>query len=166
VTPLEQAASPSSSSGGNDLLATIDVVGRPGEGGVRHQVDGERGDVRGADDAPDGKRGAELVAALFELLSEQRRRQWRVDESGGDEVEADGGELECEYPGEGGQRRRHRRRERKTDGRMPGAGATHEQQRPAGSHLVGDVAGHVEREPEMRLDIAARLLEVDVAERC
>jgi hypothetical protein len=29
----------------DELLATVDVIGGTGEGGIRHQVDGERGDI-------------------------------------------------------------------------------------------------------------------------
>ena len=45
-----------------ELLAAVDVVRRPGQGGVGHEVDGQRGDVGGSDDAPDRELGAELVA--------------------------------------------------------------------------------------------------------
>jgi hypothetical protein len=40
----------------------------------------------------------------------------------------------------------------------------HEQQRAAGPHLAGRLAGHVEREPEMLVDLAVRLREVDVGQ--
>jgi hypothetical protein len=46
----------------------------------------EGGDVGGTDDAPDGKGGAELIAAPFQVSAEQRRGQRRVDEPGRDEV--------------------------------------------------------------------------------
>src|SRR5512133_4399834 len=46
----------------DELLAAVDVVGRAGEGGVGHEVNGQRGDVRRSDDAPDGERGAQLLA--------------------------------------------------------------------------------------------------------
>ena len=39
---------------GHELLPAVDVVGRAGEGGVGHDVNGERGDVGRSDDAPDG----------------------------------------------------------------------------------------------------------------
>jgi hypothetical protein len=35
----------------NELLAAVDVVGRAGDGGVGHDVDGQGGDVGWADDA-------------------------------------------------------------------------------------------------------------------
>jgi len=40
----------------DELLATIDVVRRSGDRCVRHEVDGERGDVDRSYDPPDGKR--------------------------------------------------------------------------------------------------------------
>jgi hypothetical protein len=52
------------------LLPAVDVVRRAGERGVCHDVDGERGDVGGANDAADRERGAQLVAALLESISE------------------------------------------------------------------------------------------------
>ncbi len=42
------------------LLAAVDVEGGAGEGRVRHEVDGERGDVRGPDDAADRQPLAQL----------------------------------------------------------------------------------------------------------
>jgi hypothetical protein len=60
---------------GNELLPAVDVVGRAREGRVYHDVYGERGDVGRSDDAPDGKRGAKLIAAVFEFVAEERRRQ-------------------------------------------------------------------------------------------
>ncbi len=40
----------------DELLATVYVVGRAGQRGVGHEVDGQRGDVRRADDAADRER--------------------------------------------------------------------------------------------------------------
>ena len=54
----------------DELLAAVDVVGRAGERGVAHEVHGERGDVGGSDDTADRERGAQLPAALLELLAE------------------------------------------------------------------------------------------------
>ena len=45
-------------------MTPVDVVGRTGHSGVGHEVHRERRDVGRADHAPDGERGAELVAAL------------------------------------------------------------------------------------------------------
>ena len=75
--------------GGDELLSAVDVVGRPREGLIDHDVDGERGHVGRSDDTPDGKSGAELIAARVEMIAEERRRQRRVDEAGGDEIDPD-----------------------------------------------------------------------------
>src|SRR5262249_8684772 len=71
----------------HELLSAVDVVRRAGEGGVGHDVYGQRSDVGRSNDAPDWKRGAELVATAFELVAEKRCRQGRVDEAGGDQVD-------------------------------------------------------------------------------
>ena len=128
----------------DELLAAVDVVRRPGEGGVGHEVHGERGDVGRPDDAPDRQRGAELVAARVELVAEQRRRQRGVDEAGGDQVDADRRELEREAGRQGGQRRGRRRDDPDADGGWRAAGAAHEQQRAAGADLAAGVAGDAE----------------------
>src|SRR6185295_13082879 len=88
----------------DELLPTVDVVRRAGERGVGHDVDGECGDIGRADDAPDRERRPQLVPALLESISEQRRGQRGVDEAGGDEVDANRRELECE-----GRRERRKR---------------------------------------------------------
>src|SRR5207244_3489241 len=97
---------------GNELLPTVDVVGRAREGGVGHDVYGERCDVGRSDDAPDGKRGAKLIAAVFEFIAEERCRQRCVDEAGGDEVDSDGRELERQVGREGGECRSRKKRSR------------------------------------------------------
>ena len=51
------------------------------------------------------------------------------------------------------------------DARAPAAGAADEQQRPAGPNPAGGVTGDLERQPEVRLDVAARLVEVHLGER-
>ena len=56
---------------GDELLPSVDVAGRAHEGRVGHAMYGEPGDVGRSDDAPDGKRGAELIAAG------KRSPQWR-----------------------------------------------------------------------------------------
>ena len=55
----------------DELLAAVDVEGRAGDRGVRHEVDGQRGDVGRADDAADRQRGTELLAALVDPVAEQ-----------------------------------------------------------------------------------------------
>src|SRR5882724_9886589 len=78
---------------GDELLAAVDVVCRAGEGGVGHEVNGERRDVGGSDDPPDGERRAQLLAPGVESLGgEVRGRQRGVDEAGGDEVHANRGQ--------------------------------------------------------------------------
>src|SRR3954449_10611573 len=42
----------------HELLAAVDVVGRPGQHRVGHEVDGKQRYVLGPDDARDGERGA------------------------------------------------------------------------------------------------------------
>ena len=54
---------------GDELLAAVDVVGRAGEGRVGHDVHGEGGDVGRPNHAPDGKRSAELIAALVKVVA-------------------------------------------------------------------------------------------------
>jgi hypothetical protein len=71
----------------DDLLTPVDVVDRPGQRGVGHQVDGQRGDVGRPDDPPDRQGGPELFAPLVEVVTEQLGGQWRVDEPGRDEVD-------------------------------------------------------------------------------
>ena len=85
-----------SGSAGEQLLAAVDVVRRAGQRRVGHEVDREGGDVRGADDAADRERRPELLAALVELIAQDRRRQGRVDEARRDDVDADRRELEGE----------------------------------------------------------------------
>jgi hypothetical protein len=55
----------------DELLPTVDVVGRACERGVGHDVDGERGDVGGAYDPADRERRAQFVPALLESVAEQ-----------------------------------------------------------------------------------------------
>ena len=99
---LRVRASPSGSGSLNVLLAAVDVVGRARHRRVRHQVDGERRDILRAHDAADGVGGSELLAPGVEIVAEQGRRQRRVDESRGDQVDADGGELKGEAPRQSG----------------------------------------------------------------
>lgn len=46
----------------DELLAAVDIVRCSGDGCVRHDVDGERGDVGRADHATDWQSGAQLLA--------------------------------------------------------------------------------------------------------
>src|SRR5271155_2402046 len=54
---------------GNELFSAVDVIGCTREGGVGHNVYGERRHIRRSDHASDGKRGTKLVAAFFELIA-------------------------------------------------------------------------------------------------
>src|SRR6476659_728638 len=51
---------------GDELLPPVDVVGRAGERRVGHEVDGERGDVGGADDPADRQRRPQVRPTLVE----------------------------------------------------------------------------------------------------
>ena len=75
---------------GEQLLAAVDVVVRTRERRVAHDMYGERGDVGRPDDAPNGERGAELMAPLLKVIAEERRRQGCIDEAGRDQVDPDG----------------------------------------------------------------------------
>src|SRR3954468_12924204 len=80
----------------DQLLTPVDVVRPTRERRVGHQVQGERGDVAGADHAADREGAAELLPARLYLIAEQPRRERRVDEAGGDQVHAHRGDLERE----------------------------------------------------------------------
>jgi len=53
------------------LLPAVDVAGCARESRVGHNVDGERCHIGRSDDTPNGKRGAKLLAAVFEFIAEQ-----------------------------------------------------------------------------------------------
>src|SRR5215472_4265099 len=93
----------------DELLAAVDVVGGAGNRRVRHEVNGQCGDVLRADDASDRQRRAELLAARVQLVAEERRRERSVDESGGDQVDPDGRELDGQIGYECGTRGRESR---------------------------------------------------------
>ncbi len=103
VLPLATWATGPLKSAGDELLPAVDVVGRAREGRVGHDVHGECGDVGRSDNAPDGKRGAKLIAAVFEFIAEQLRRQRRVHEASRDEVDSHGRELERQVGGQSGE---------------------------------------------------------------
>jgi len=149
---------------GDELLPAVDVVGRPREGRVGHDVYGERGDVRRSDDPPDGKGGTKLFSTAFEFVAEERGRQRRVDESGSDEVDSNGRKLERQVAYQGGERSRDCRRDPEADAWATAAGTAHEQQRTSRSHLGGGVVGNLEHQHQMRVEGAARLGEVHIEE--
>ena len=130
----------------DQLLAAVDVEGRSGEGRVDHDVYGERGDVGRSDDPPDGKRGSKLIAAVFEFIAEERCRQRCVNEACGDEVDADGRELEREVLRHGGMRGRESRDERKSPRRAAATDAAHEEQGPSRANLAHGLPGDLQRQ--------------------
>src|ERR1700682_2018010 len=89
---------------GDELLSAVDVIGCAREGGVGHNVYGERGHVLQSDHASDRKRGAQLVATFFELIAQQFRGQRRVHESRGDEVDSHGGDFKRQVSSDSGER--------------------------------------------------------------
>src|SRR3954462_10421320 len=78
----------------DQLLAAVDVIRRAGDRRVFHEVDGEGGDILRSDDPADRQRGGQLVAARGELVAEQPRRQGRVHEARGDDVDPHRGQLD------------------------------------------------------------------------
>lgn len=60
--------------GGDELLSAIDVVSCAGKGGIHHDVYGERSYIGGFHHTPDRKRGAQLIAAIFNLVPEKLLR--------------------------------------------------------------------------------------------
>ena len=71
--------------------------------------DGRCGDVGGAGDAAHRQRGAELLAALADLIAGQRGRRRRVDKACRFHVDSDGRDLRREAFGDGEKRGRERR---------------------------------------------------------
>ena len=118
---------------------------------------GERGDVGGSDDAANGQRGPQLVAALLNAVSEQRCRQRSIDEAGGDEVDAHRCELNCERRCERGQHGGGGGGDPETGTDAPAAGATHQQQRSRRPHLGCGVARDLEPEHYAVTDRLAHL---------
>ncbi len=58
----------------DELLTAVDVEGGAGDGGVRHEMDGEGGDVGRGDDAAYRQVGPELHASRLESISEDHLR--------------------------------------------------------------------------------------------
>lgn len=140
------------------LLAAVDVVRGARQRGVGHDVHGEGGDVGRSDDAPDWQRRAKLIATPLKVLPEERCRQRRVHEAGGDHVDADRCQFEREVCDQRGHRRGNRRDDSEDGARAAAAGAAHEQQRAAGPHLAGRALGYVDRQQHVLGEAAARLL--------
>ena len=153
-------------SASDELLAAVDVVGRTGQGRVRHQVDGERGDVLGADHTSDrqrlaqllvggrraGRRGATPTAACRRTRPRSGSLGWARARARGSSIRAGPAAVSAAM---------HRVARR----RAPTAGAAHEEQCPSRAHLARRVAGDLDRQQEMRLDVAARLVEVELGQR-
>ena len=128
-------------------------------------MDGERGDVGRADDAADRQRRAELLATRVELVAEERRRQRRVDEPGGDQVDADRRELEREVLVSAGSAAVSAEIDAKPSaGRRPPVPPM-KSSVPPGRTLPAACRATCDRQPEMRLDVAARLVEVELGQR-
>ena len=89
---------------GHELLSAVDIIGCAREGGVGHDVNGERGHIRRSDHASDGKRGAKLVAAFFQLITQQLGGQRRVHESRGNEVDSHRRDFKRQVRDESGER--------------------------------------------------------------
>ena len=76
-----------------------------------------------------------------------------------------GRELECKVLGQGRLCGRQCGEEREAGGRPPAAGAADEEQRSPGANLVRRVPCHVHWQPEVRIDVALSLLEVELRQR-
>ena len=109
---------------------------------------------------PMGSVARSSIAPLVEIVAEERSRQRRVDEAGCDQVDPDRREVEGEAGRERGHRRGDRRDDRGAGTDPPAAGAADEQQRAAGSHPAGDVAGDREREQHVLAERSARFFGV------
>jgi len=144
------------------LLAAVDVEGRAGDRGVRHEVDGQCGDVGRADDAADRQRGPELLAALADPVAVQQGRQRRIDEACRDQVDPDGRDLEREGLGQCGKRGRKRGDERGARCRALAAGGANEQQGASQTDLARGVPGDLRRQQEVCVNVAACRVEVEL----
>src|SRR5262249_12547139 len=149
---------------GDELLSAVDVVGCAREGGVAHNVHGERGHVRRSDHASDGKRGAKLVATFFELIAQQFSRQRRVHESRSDEVDSHGRDFERQVSDQGGECSSACASDAHADSWASTTSAAHEDQCSSRSYFVGRVARDVECQQEVLADKIANLRKVHIGE--
>src|SRR5215472_19048486 len=85
-----------------------------------------------------------------------------VDEAGGDDVDSYGRELEREVLRHGGLCGRESRDQRESRRGAAAAGAAHEEQGSSRANPARCVPSDLQRQQEMGLDIAARLLEVEL----
>src|SRR5579859_4908098 len=127
----------------DELLSAVDVIGCAREGGVGHNVYGERGHVRRSDHASDGKRAAKLVATFLELIAQQFRGQRRVHESRGDEVDSHGRNFKRQVSGEGGERSGEGGNDAHAHRWASTTSAAHEDECSPWSHFVRRVARDV-----------------------
>jgi hypothetical protein len=132
----------------DELLTAVDLDRGTGDRSVRHEVDGQRGDVGRGDEAPDRKRHSQLLAARRVVTAEVRRRERRVDEADRDQVHAYRREFEREALRDGakGSREGEARHRRPT-------GGPQEEQRPARPNVSRRVSSDAERHREMRTDV-------------
>src|SRR5262245_15554914 len=149
----------------HELLAAVDVVGAACERRVRHEVHGERGDVRRANDTPDRQRRPKLLSARGQLIAQQRCRKRRVHEPGCDEVDADGCEFEREVFCQGRKRGGESRDQGQSRRRPAATSAAHEEQRSSRANLARGVLSDPQGQQEMCLDVAAYLVEVHLRQR-
>src|SRR5215472_12804498 len=149
---------------GDELLSAVDVVGCAREGGIGHNVYGERSHVCRSDHASDGKRGAKLVATFFELITQQCRGQRRVDKSRGDEVASHGRDFKRQVSGEGGECSGACASDAHADRWASTTSAGHEDQCSSRSPFVGRVARDVKCQQEVLADKVANLCEVHIGE--
>src|SRR5215471_8487598 len=122
--------------GRDELLSTVNVVGGASEGGVDHNVYGERGYVRWSDRASDEEHAAKLVATFFELIAQQFRGQRRIHESCGDEVHSHGRDFKRQGSGQGGECSSHCTSHAYADRWASTTRAAHEDPRSSRSHSV------------------------------
>lgn len=140
------------------MLTAVDVVCRTRQRGVAHDVNGKCGDIDRADDTPDRQGRPQLFATPVKVFAEQGRREWRIDEAGGDQVDADGCKLERQIGDEGGKSDRHCCDNRQAWPRATRASAAHEYQRSGRPDLAGGAAGDVDREQQVLGEIMPRLI--------
>jgi hypothetical protein len=96
----------------------------------------EGGHVRRSHHAPDGKRGAKLIATFFELIAQQFRGQRRVDKPRGDEVDSRRRDFKRQVSGEGWERSGDCASDAHADRRASTSSAAHEDQCPPGRTLL------------------------------
>src|SRR4051794_12772768 len=142
----------------DELLAAVDVVRRPRERRVRHQMNGQRGHVVRLDDAPDGQRRPEFGAPPVEIRAEYRRRERRVHEACRDQVDADRREVEGEIGDEGWLRDRSCRGDGQAGSWAAGARAAHEHQRARRPDSGDSGTRDLEDEQQAVAETAPRLL--------